>query len=118
MLYGPPLTPKEFFQIENLLSTYVHYQHARDRPIAMRKAMKQPTLPIRSVSSLGHELESMLATQQRTQANARQAQRETLQKAIADANGHIQASIGKAPAHVIAALDLQLRSITERASHL
>jgi len=118
---GPLLTPKEFFEIENLLSTYVRYTHARNRPIALHKALKQPTRPSRptqTMASMRRELESMRDAQQRTQADTRQGQREILQKAIATVNGRIQASIGKVPAHVIASLDLQLRSITERASHL
>lgn len=118
---GPLLTPKEFRHIENTLAFYVRYQHAKHRPIALRKALKQPTRPSRptqSMAGLKRELESIRVAQQKAHAGTRQGQRETLQKAIAAANGRIQASIGKVPARVIVDLDLRLRSIAERASQL
>lgn len=107
---APLLAPKEFFEIENLLSAYAHKGHA-GRPAALRKALTHPGRPQRSLAAIGNELTSMLAVQRKAQ----QAEHETLQKAIAGANGKIHSLIGKIPAHQIANLDFQLRNIVARA---
>ncbi len=111
---GPLMTPKEFMEIENLLSTYGRYVHAGNRPIALRKALNHSSRPVKSIAALGRELDAM----RNTQRQERQSQRSILQKAIASTNGHIQSLIGKIPAQEVVNLDLQLRTLAERASHL